>query len=284
MTNMIAMTGVGGKLGRAIAGALLRQTSASNLRLGTRATEDLQQFQHSGAQVVRADFDDKDSLTKLFEGCSVGLVISGDAPNQRRIVQHAAAFNAARDAGVSRLVYTSFANAKPDSRFLVAPSHVESERMLRELGIAFTILRNCLYAENIMIEAARATGQLSQPGSEGRAAYISYADVARATASALLSTGHDNRIYELTGPEALNQFDVATRLSAAWKRNISVRDVSPGEYADGLKQRGLPALLIELLVSLHAAIGAGEYASISADAATLAGSPIEPVSALLARA
>ena len=280
---MLAMTGAGGKLGGAVAAELMRRAPAATVRLGTRAPQKLATPDAAGAQVLRADFDDPASLAKLFEGCSVVLVISGDAPNTPKIAQHAAAFEAARSVGVGRIVYTSFANATPESRFLVAPSHVESERMLRDLGPAFTILRNNLYAENIMIEAARATGEFAQPGSDGRAAYIAYADVARATAGALLGAGHENRTYEITGPEALNHFEIAERLSAAWGRPIRVRDLTPGAYADALARR-LPPFIVDLLVSLHAAIGAGEYAQISPDAARLSGALIEPASAFLARA
>lgn len=281
---MLAMTGGGGKLGSAVAATLLRRAPAVVLRLGTRAPQKLARFEAAGAQVLRADFDDPASLAHLFEGCSAALIISGDEANAPRIRQHAAALEAAKGAGVGRIVYTSFANAAAESRFLVAPSHVESERMLRALGPAFTILRNNLYAENIMVEAARETGEFAQPGSGGRAAYITYADVAAAIVGAMLGTGHDSRTYEITGPEALNHFEIADRLGAAWGRPIRVRDVTPGEYADGLARRGLPPFIVELLVSLHAAIGAGEYARISPDAAMLAGAPIEPASAFLARA
>lgn len=281
---MLAMTGAGGKLGGAVAAELIRLAPAATVRLGTRAPLRLAKLKEVGAQVLPADFNDPASLTRLFQRCSAVLIISGDAPNAPRIAQHAAAFEAAKSAGVGRIVYTSFANATPESRFLVAPSHVESERRLRSLGPAFTILRNNLYAENIMIEAARVTGELAQPGSEGRAAYIAYADVARATAGALLGSGHESRTYEITGPEALNHFDIAERLSAAWERPVRVRDVTPGIYADVLAQRGLPPFIVELLVSLRAAIGAGEYALISPDAARLSGAPIGSASAFLAGA
>ena len=281
---MLAITGAGGKLGRAVAAALLQRTPASVVRLGSRSPDKLAQLESAGASVLHADFDEPESLSQLFEGCSVALIISGDAPNAARIVQHAAAFEAAKMAGVGRIVYTSFASATLESRFLVAPSHVESERMLRSLGPVFTILRNNLYAENIMIEAARETGELVQPGSDGRAAYITYADVASAAASAMLGGGHENRTYELTGPEGLNHFEIADRLSAAWGRPIRVRDVAPKAYADGLLERGLPPFVVKLLLSLHAAIEAGEYAQVSPDAGVLTGMPVEPVSAFLARA
>ena len=279
---MFAITGASGKLGRAVSAELLRQTRAANLRLGSRTPEQLDPLAKAGARVTHTDFDDAESLARLFDGAAAALVISGDAANEPRIRQHETAFHAARRAGVGRIVYTSFANAVPESLFLVAPSHVASEAMLVALGVPYTILRNNLYAENIMVEAARTSALLVQPHSHGRAAYIAYADVARATVGAILGTGHENRCYEITGPEALSHYDIADRLSRSWGRTITVQDVSPAEYVDHLLQRGLPTFLVDLLASLHAAAGAGEYARVSADAADLAGGRVDSASAFLA--
>lgn len=281
---MLAITGASGKLGRAVAAELARQVDPATVRLGTRSPQAALAGRAAGMEAVFADFEDRSSLLRLFEGCAVALIISGDAPNAPRIAHHCAAFTAAKDAGVGRIVYTSFVNPTRTSRFLVAPSHAESERCLRDLGAAFTILRNNLYAEAIMVEAARATGELAQPGSHGRAAYVTYADVARATAGALLGEGRPNRTYEITGPEALNHFEIADRLGAAWGRPIRVREISSDACRDRLTQRGLPPFVVDLIASLHEAIGEGEYADVSFDAATLSGVAAEPASAFLARA
>lgn len=281
---MLAMTGAGGKLGTAVVKAILELSAPTSLRLGSRNRAALAEFETAGIQTLHADFDQPDSLAHLFDGADAVLIISGDAPNELRIKQHRAAFESARRAGVGRIVYTSFANAVATSKFLVAQSHVESEAILKTLGTPYTVLRNGLYAENIMIEAARATGELVQPNSEGKAAYITYADLARATAGALLGDGHENKTYTLTGPEALNHFDIADRLTAAWDRSIRVRNVTPEAYREALSKRGLPDFVIDLLLSLHDAIGAGEYERITKDASDLAGRDIEQASAFLARA
>lgn len=280
---MLAITGGSGQLGRAVASELLTRATPNSVRFGTRSPDTLAAFRSAGAHVSLADFDDPGSLRSLFEGCDVALIISGDAPNDKRIAQHAAAFQSAKSVGVRRIVYTSFANPVADSRFLVAPSHLESERMLHNLGLAFTILRNNCYAENIMIEAARATGELVQPGSTGRVAYVSRADVARAAVAAMTGSGHENKTYEITGPEALDHFEIADRLSRVWRRPILVRNISTEAYAGMLRGRGAPPFIVHLLVSLHDAIASGEYAKVSSDAKDIIGGPIESASDFLAR-
>ena len=281
---MYAITGASGKLGSHVAAQLLARLPAEQVRLGSRQPDRIASFAARGVETVAADFDDPRSLTRLFAGRRVVLIISSDAPNDRRRAQHKAAFEAAQAAGVERIVYTSFTNPGIQSRFTVAASHAESEDMLHSLGVPVTILRNNLYAENIMIEAARASGVLAQHGSFGKVAYISRCDVAAATAGALMEQGHANRVYEITGPTAVDHFQIAALLTKAWHREIRVMELTLDEYAKALAARGLPAFIIEVLTSLRAAMAAGEYASVSPDASRLAGRAIEPVDDFLRRA
>jgi NAD(P)H dehydrogenase (quinone) len=178
---MYAITGASGKLGSHVAAQLLARVPAGQVRLGSRQPDRIASFAARGAETVAADFDDPRSLARLFAGRRVVLIISSDAANDRRRAQHKAAFEAARAAGIERIVYTSFTNPGIQSRFTVAASHAESEDTLHALGVPFAILRNNLYAENIMIEAARASGVLAQHRSFGRVACISCGDIAAAT-------------------------------------------------------------------------------------------------------
>jgi NAD(P)H dehydrogenase (quinone) len=115
-------------------------------------------------------------------------------------------------------------------------------------------------------------------------AYIRYHDVAAATVGALIEEQPANRIYEITGPTAVDHFQIAALLSEAWRREIKVVELSPVEYAEALAQRGLSEFIVEVLTSLRAAIAASEYASVSSDAARLVGQRIEPVEDFLRRA
>ena len=278
---MFAMTGAGGKLGQKIADALLKRTNGG-VKVGTRNPKKLDALAARGAQVMKADFDDSASLNALFSGAKVALVISGNAPNDPRIKQHENTFKAAAAAGVGRIVYTSFVNPT-NSKFSIARSHAESEALLKGLGVPYTILRNNLYAENILIDAARNTGVLAQPGTNGKVAFISQADIAEATVGAMTGSGHDDKTYEVTGPEALDQHEIAAVLSEAWGRPIKAVEITGEEYAERLKPAGLPPFVVELIVTIRAAVGAGEYAGISEDASRLAGRAIEPVSVFLKR-
>src|SRR5690554_3117002 len=114
---MIAITGATGHLGRAVTTALMTHVSPAAIALGAREPSKLADEAKRGCRVVKADYDQPEHLDALFAGASVALLISGTAANDIRIQQHRNAIDAAKRAGVERVVYTSFANPSVHSLF-----------------------------------------------------------------------------------------------------------------------------------------------------------------------
>ena len=282
---MIVVTGAAGKLGRLVADELAKRTNPGRVRLASRDPAKIADLAARGFNTMRADFDDPASLDAAFAGAETVLVVSGDAPNEVRIRQHRAAIDAAKKAGVARVVYTSFTNPAAQSLFPFAWIHADTESYLKASGVPFTILRDNQYAENLInaIGGAR-SGTLALPGARGKVAYIARADAAAAIAGALTQDGHAGKTYELTGPEALDAFEIAAIVASALARPVQAVDADPAEFGKVFAAHGLPPFLIDALLGLYAAAVAGECAAVSADAATLAGRPIEPVSAFIRRA
>ena len=282
---MLVITGANGKLGRLVADEAAKRIGASAVTLGSRDLAKIADLAAKGFKAVRADFDDPASLDAAFAAAKTVLIVSGDAPNDVRIRQHRAAIDAAKKAGVARIVYTSFANPTVQSLFPFAWIHADTESYLKASGVPFTILRDNQYAENLTNAIGGAkSGTLAMPGARGKVAYIARADVAAAIAGALTQDGHAGKTYELTGPEALDAFEIAAVLASALGKPVEAVDAAPAEFGKILAAHGLPPFVIDALLGLYAAAAAGEYATVSADAAKLAGRPIEPVSAFIRRA
>ncbi len=278
---MIGITGASGHLGRHVAQALAQRVSPAKVRLGTREPGKIQDLAAQGFATAVADFDKPQSLAKAFAGLDTVLIISGDGPHDLCIRQHIAAIDAAKAAGVARVVYTSFTNPRVESLSLLGAKHGGTEAYLLATGLRYTILRNNHYSENSPDGAARETGKLAMTGAHGKVAHITRADIAAATAGALTEQGHANRIYEITGPEALDLFEIAEVLSKSWGKRITATDLDPEDYAKTLSARGLPPFVVEIVVGIHRATGAGEYAAISQDASRLAGRPVQPLTGYL---
>ncbi len=281
---MIVITGASGQLGRQVAHALAERISPTTVTLGARDPGKIADLAAKGFRTAAVDFDRPESLAAAFAGADTALIISGDAPNDIRIRQHRTAIDAAKTAGVGRVAYTSFTHATPASLFPFAAIHADSEAYLKASGLAYTILRNNQYAENLTLAAAKQTGLLALPGIAGRVAYISRADIAAATAAALIQPGHDGKTYELTGGEALDLVAVADLLAAQWRIPVRAQEISLPDYGQALSDRGLPPFVVEALVGLRRAVAADEYATVHGDAQRLAGRPPEAIRAYLMRA
>jgi NAD(P)H dehydrogenase (quinone) len=110
-------------------------------------------------------------------------------------------------------------------------------------------------------------------------AYVTHSDIAASAAAVLTQRGHEYKTYELTGPEALDGFQIGAIISEAAGRQIKVMDLAPEIASANLRSAGLPEFAVEGIVSMYAAAQAGEYATVTHDVKLLSGRPATPVRA-----
>lgn len=203
----LLITGASGQLARRTTELLLERISPADLILASRKPEALSELEHRGVEVRFCDFANPETLPAAFAGASKVLLVSiSELTNRAEL--HAAAIDAAVAAGVEHIAYTSGLAPGPPNPAIVAPSHFATEQRLASADVTWTILRNSLYAEYQATEAANAaeTGRLVHNRGDGRVAYVSREDCARAAAAALVSGESHNAIYDITGPQS---FDAA---------------------------------------------------------------------------
>lgn len=120
-------------------------------------------------------------------------------------------------------------------------------------------------------------------GLRGGVAYVTHHDVAAAICRVLTTTGHENKIYQLTGADAFNGLEIAEIVGGVLGRRIRAMDVSPEEFAASILRMGLPEHSAESLLSIYAASGAGEYQSVSPDIGLLTGRRAESLRTYIQR-
>lgn len=285
-TPRIVITGAAGHLGGLVADALADRTrDLDRITLTARDVSRLAVQLERGFRVAHADFEAPVTLDAAFRGADVLFLVSSPASVPERQAQHRAAIDAAKRAGVKRVVYTSFVNSTHATRFPFAEANVDTEDYLKASGLAYTIARNGQYIENLdaTLAQSRQDDTLAIAGARGKVAYIGRDELARALAELLLNDAHAGHTYELTGPEALSIADIAQQLSAERGRPVKVVDVPTPEYAGLLASFGLPEFLVEGLSGMYDAAAAGEYATVSRDAERILGRPVHPVAGYVKR-
>jgi NAD(P)H dehydrogenase (quinone) len=239
-TPKIIVSGASGQLGGLVVEELLaRGVPASDLILVSRTPEELERYAAMGASARFGDFTQPESLPTAYEGGDRLLLISLNTrgnPNPRVVSErpalHQTAITAAVAAGVEHIVYTSFVDADENTS-PIAVDHRLTEQMLRDSGIAWTSLRNQWYADRIVGEAAAMVAEgrvLVRPDDPGTA-YVTREDCAAAAAAALMTPGHEDRIYEITGPALIRTRNLATIASEITGVDIEVVEATPEQVA-----------------------------------------------------
>ena len=270
----IVITGASGQLGRLTAELVLDRMPASEVILTTRRPEALSDLAERGARVRQADFDRPETLAEAFAGGEKLLLISADDLG-RRAAQHRAAIEAAREAGVRHVAYTSYLNPVEENPAVITPSHRDTEWALRESGLAWSALRHAFYAEYQVPSGAQAiaTGQLVHNSGDGRIAYVSREDCAAAAAAVLTTEGHEDKAYDITGPQALSQGDVAALLSEVSGRPVEAVAVDDEAFIEGLSAAGVPEPAAREIASYGRAIREGYLREASDAVENLTGRP-----------
>jgi len=256
-TEKLLVTGASGNLGRLVLKALLKN-KVLNIIATSRSVEKLDEFAKLGVEVRPADFSDQKSLVTAFRGADRLLLISTDAIGAR-IDQHRNAINAAKEAGVKHIVYTSWPKAET-SKALVSEDHLQTEKLIKESGLTYTILRNFNYSENLFhsIPTAIQMGTLYGAAGAGKVAYVTRADCANAAAGALLSNKHQNKILDITGPRAYDYNELVEIVSEITGKKLNYVDLSEADFKAALIKSGLPEIWADVFVTFDVAFKNGD--------------------------
>ncbi len=261
-TKKLLVTGASGKLGQLVLESLIKR-GEKNIIATSRNPEKLQRFAARGVEVRSADFQRPETLTEAFKGASRLLIISTDAIGAR-VDQHKNAIEAAKKAGIRHIIYTSWPKAETSVAF-VSREHIETEKLIKESGLSYTILRNYPYAQNIFyaIPQALQMGTLYGSAGKGGVAYVTREDCADAAAGALLSDSEKNEILDITGPDIINYDELVKMVSEISGKPLVYVDIAQADLKAALLKSGLPETWADVFVTFDVSYKNGDTKDVS---------------------
>jgi NAD(P)H dehydrogenase (quinone) len=284
-TVKILITGASGHFGGEATRLLLEQFAPADLILMTRKPEKLGAFAELGCTVRYGDFEDPTSLEAAAQGAEKMLLISGMMVGYR-VSQHGRAIDAAKAAGVNHIVYTSYIGATADNRAMIAQDHYGTEQLLKASGVAWTAMRDGMYMDS-MVEAAAPvalqTGTWRAAAADGKTSFIDRSDCVECAVAVLTSSGHDNRVYNITGTDLWSFRDVSQLIAKVTDKPIDYAVITDDDlYAhfdglgiprDALKEFNVDgyAWCSDDMVSYERAMREGHFAVVSDDVEKLIG-------------
>lgn len=268
------ITGATGQLGRLVVEKLKTKTAAENLVALVRSPEKAGDL---GISARAFDYTKADKLAESLKGIDHLLLISGSEIGQRKL-QHENVINAAKEAGVKWIVYTSLLHADR-STLSLAGEHLETERILKSSGIPYTILRNGWYTENYAasIPGAVQFGAFIGSAGDGKISSAARQDFAEAAAAVLSSSGHEGKVYELAGDESYTLTDLAAEISDQTGKVIPYNNLTEADYAAALVNIGLPEPVAKTYAGFDIAASKGDLFDDGRQLSRLIGRPTTPL-------
>lgn len=273
-----AITGATGQLGRLVIEHLKTRTADSNIVALARQPDKAGDL---GVRVREFDYDKPDLLAPALFGVDTLLLISSSEVGSR-IEQHRHVIEAAREADVKRIVYTSLLKADT-SPISLADEHRATEADLKASGIPYTLLRNSWYTENYTgaIGAALANGAVIGAAGDAKLTTAPRVDFAEAAVAVLVGRDHDNRTYELAGDEPYTLSDLAAEISRQTGKTIPYNDLDEDTYAGILTSVGLPEPVARMVAGADTAAKSGALFDDSHALSTLIGRPTTPLASVV---
>lgn len=269
--NRILVTGATGNVGTAVVAAL--RARGAPVRVFVRDADKARSKLGGDVEFAVGDFEDGASLGRAMRGVDHVFLTSADGPG--KVDHENAVVDAAAAAWVQRIVKLSSPKVEVGSDVLFWDWHGRIEEHLRESEVPAVVLRANFFMSGLLgsAEVVRKTGMLFAPADDAKIAMIDPRDVGAAAAVLLTETGHEGKVYSVTGPEAITYQDVAEQLAAAAGKDIAFVDVTDEAARGAMLESGAPEWLADSLVELFGKLRAGACAEVRDTVRALTGRP-----------
>lgn len=253
----IAVTAANGQLGRAIVQELKAEIGAENVIGIARTPEKAKSL---GIEIRKGDYDLLDDFIAAFEGVDKVLLVSGmDAP-KKRIQQHRKIILAAEKNNVKKLVYTSILGDEQETAFSpIIKSNRQTERDIANSKLDWAVGRNGLYIEPDLeyLPNYIKTGYISNCAGQGKCAYTSRQELAKAYVKMLLSDDLKSKIFNLTSTP-ITQEQLANQINSIYKTSLTYKYVSDLEYLEDRKKE-LGSFIGTVVAGIYEGIKKGSF-------------------------
>ncbi|MDY8022195.1 NAD(P)H-binding protein [Paenibacillus polymyxa] len=240
----LLLTGVDGNLGRQAAEYLLKLVEKDQIIFCAYDPASLQEYAEQGIETHVTNFNTIDGLAEAFANADKLALISMPFVGVKRQNAHKNVVDAAKEAGVTQIIYTSLVNAADESNPSVEKlDHVYTEDYIKSVGLDYIFLRNSQYAEAMVTNYftyVKSDGVLKNNQGDGKMAYISRKDCAKAVAYALAANNYHEAILNINGPELITMSDFIEIGNEVTGHHVTYKQITDEENYGVFDAMGVP--------------------------------------------
>jgi len=200
------------------------------------------------------DLSDLPSVYNLVAGSDTVFLNTDFAPNMVEMQEEV--IHAARQTGVKHIIRLSYgllpADVLQQANSPVHAQHIQIDEILMNSGLPWTILRPSGFMQNWLYELAaviKTERKIYEAQGDGKLPYIDTRDIAEIIATVFMQPEkHSNKIYELTGSEPVNFYQVAEAISQAIGEKVTYIPETREATVQRLAKKRYPDWAIELLL------------------------------------
>lgn len=263
MDDTILVTGSTGNVGSQV----VKQLSSfkGKVRAAVQSKNRAQEIKNTGAELVEMNFNNTETVNAAFKGVQKLFLLTPFAPNMVEISENLV--EQARKANVDHIVKQSAFGSNMNQVTTRNRLHQEVEEIIELSGINYTFLRPMPFMQNYLgFDSIRTQGMFSIPVGDSKTSFVDTRDIAAVAVQALTkSNEHMNKVYNITGPEAISNYEIAEILSNIAKKKITYVDVSDNDARRRMKNSGMQEWAVESLMELFGFQKDGNASIVSLD-------------------
>ncbi|OQY44768.1 MAG: hypothetical protein B6242_11975 [Anaerolineaceae bacterium 4572_78] len=264
MSNKILVTGATGTIGGAVTTYL--SSVGENVRAAVRNIDKAKSRNWQGVEIVPFDYENRATFEAALKGVNRLFVMSPPVPNVHELV--IPLIDYAKEAGVKHIVDLSTIGAEYDD----STSLRLVEKSIESSEISYTFLRPNWVMQNFnnwYTDSIKENNAIHLPAGDAKTSFVDARDIAGVATAAFTKPGHENKIYTLTGGQALDHYEVASILSKAVGKQIEYVAISDDDMRQGLKSQGWPDAAVEMMIELYQVVRQGAASGITSDISTV---------------
>jgi uncharacterized protein YbjT (DUF2867 family) len=263
MTDTILITGATGNVGSQV----VKQLSSFSgiVRAAVQSKNRADDIKNTKAELVEMNFNKSETIEAAFKGIQKLFLLTPFVPDMVEMSKNL--IREAKKANVNHIVKQSAFGSDLEDGITMNKLHRQVEEAIESSGINYTFLRPMSFMQNYLglSNSIKSQGVFYAPLKDSRTSFVDVRDIAAVAVEALTKSGHENKAYDITGPEAVSNYDIANILSKTTGRKITYVNISDDDARKGMKENGMREWTINALMELYNLQKAGKATHVSLD-------------------